>query len=179
MKQKMTDEEKARRAAAREADQEWRYFVRVVNERVRASETLAGIKPQILDLIEADDTHERIMTWRAKEEAIRFSKLAAQPGTSCGVYFLSHGTNIKIGYSKDIYGRKKQYETVPNLETVPLGFQPCKSVAEARYAEFKTHQRFASIRIGVSEWFTDDGQIRAYIAANDFKWPETRPAWVD
>lgn len=101
----------------------------------------------------------------------RAQYLATEPdgGPCCGVYFLAHGGFIKIGWSRDVRRRPRDFQ----LPTAPvgLGWIPQETAAQAETLERALHQEFFCLREH-GEWFRDAGPIRACIADSAQPWPE-------
>lgn len=71
------------------------------------------------------------------------------------VYFMRNGTQVKIGTTTQIRNRVRRLALRP--ENVAL------IVPGGRDTERLMHQRFASQRVGDTEWFEETGTLRDYI----------------
>lgn len=89
-------------------------------------------------------------------------------GPCCGVYFLAHGSFIKIGWSRDVRRRLRDFQ----LPTAPvgLGWIPQGTALKAEAAERHIHQEFAASR-SHGEWFHDSNRLRACIRERAQPWP--------
>lgn len=102
---------------------------------------------------------ETLVQWRRDIPAVsrpaRWSyRLPTGTHEPC-VYFLRNGTRVKIGTTSHIRNRVRRLALRP--EDVAL------IVPGDRDTERATHQRFASQRVGDTEWFDETGTLRDFI----------------
>lgn len=69
------------------------------------------------------------------------------------VYYLLHGSRIKIGTSRAWRKRVRQHPHDRVLAIEPGGFD----------VEARRHRQFASLRVGASEWFDEDADLWDHI----------------
>lgn len=90
------------------------------------------------------------------------NKLEAEKSNWFGsrVYFIRHGSAVKIGYSTDVHKRKASLQTASPGRLELLGTMPAD-----RAKEREIHQLFHSLRLG-GEWFSYTEKLKRFIVNN-------------